>query len=150
MRRTRNADGLPVCLRGHVDPPMYRNGGCKTCSLEKYRADPGPKRASAREARRRVAALGPVLAYRHRRDNELHHKYKIRLVDYERMLAAQDGHCALCPATSSGDRPLSVDHDHTTGRIRGLLCRKCNTAIGSLGDDVAGLLRALVYVTGRP
>lgn len=48
--------------------------------------------------------------------------------DYARMLAAQDGHCALCPATPK-TRRFSVDHDHATGRVRGLLCHRCNRAL---------------------
>lgn len=48
--------------------------------------------------------------------------------DYDRMLAAQDGHCALCPNTA-GTRRLHIDHDHRTMRVRGLLCFRCNTAL---------------------
>lgn len=45
--------------------------------------------------------------------------------EYERLLVAQDGHCALCPATPK-TRRLQIDHDHKTGRVRGLLCFRCN------------------------
>jgi hypothetical protein len=49
------------------------------------------------------------------------------------------------------DKPLHIDHDHRTGKVRGLLCVSCNTGIGKLGDDVDGLYRALRYVQGfRP
>ena len=48
--------------------------------------------------------------------------------EYARMLAAQDGHCALCPNTPK-TRRLSVDHDHRTGAVRGLLCYRCNRAL---------------------
>lgn len=48
--------------------------------------------------------------------------------EYEAMLAAQDGHCALCPATPK-TRRLHVDHDHKTGAVRGLLCYRCNNAL---------------------
>lgn len=44
---------------------------------------------------------------------------------YERLLAEQDGHCAVCPATP-GTRRLHIDHDHRTGRVRGLLCHSHN------------------------
>lgn len=50
--------------------------------------------------------------------------------------------CALCQSTTR----LSVDHDHATGQIRGLLCAGCNTAIGRLGDSITGLQRALRYL----
>ncbi len=48
--------------------------------------------------------------------------------DYTRLLAAQDGHCALCPNTPK-TRRLHVDHDHATGEVRGLLCHRCNRAL---------------------
>ncbi len=47
---------------------------------------------------------------------------------YARLLAAQGGHCALCP-TGPKTRRLAVDHDHATGRVRGLLCHRCNRAL---------------------
>ena len=48
--------------------------------------------------------------------------------DYDRLLAAQGGHCALCPNTPK-TRRLHVDHDHRTGAVRGLLCYRCNRAL---------------------
>jgi hypothetical protein len=47
---------------------------------------------------------------------------------YEEMLAAQDGHCALC-TTAPKTRRLDTDHDHKTGTVRGLLCHRCNRAL---------------------
>ena len=65
--------------------------------------------------------------------------FGITKVEYNELLEKQKGVCALCPATDSGDgRPLFVDHCHETGRVRGLLCKQCNTAIGLLGDNLAG------------
>lgn len=48
--------------------------------------------------------------------------------DYHRMLAAQGGGCAICGATPK-TRRLDVDHDHLTGKVRGLLCHRCNRAL---------------------
>lgn len=56
----------------------------------------------------------------------------------------QRGLCALNPEHSG--RPLSLDHDHITGDIRGLLCRGCNTGLGQLGDTIEDLKRALAYL----
>ena len=64
--------------------------------------------------------------------------------EYARMLAAQDGHCALCPNTPK-TRRLSVDHDHKTGAVRGLLCYRCNRAL-PVYVDAAWLARAAEYV----
>ncbi len=57
------------------------------------------------------------------------------LEDYERMLEAQNGVCAICGEPRPDERTLHVDHDHETGVIRGLLCFRCNQAIGSFQED---------------
>lgn len=84
------------------------------------------------------------------RHSNLQRIYGITLPEYERMWAEQEGLCAICgyPETGTHNRgkvtvelSLAVDHDHRTGAIRGLLCHKCNKAIG-LFDDDPGLLRA--------
>lgn len=53
--------------------------------------------------------------------------------------------CELCGRTN-GRRVLALDHCHATGKFRGWLCTPCNTAIGKLGDNQAGLIRALAYL----
>lgn len=87
---------------------------------------------------------------RQRRQHSLKRKYGISLDDYENLLAKQGGHCALCDKKPSDERygSLHVDHCHKTGRVRGLLCTNHNTALGTLGDDVEGLHRAINYLNG--
>jgi hypothetical protein len=61
------------------------------------------------------------------------YRYGLTVEEYEKMLAAQDGKCAICrnpPKT----RRLSVDHDHDTGAVRQLLCHPCNHGIAHLED----------------
>lgn len=73
--------------------------------------------------------------------------------DYENTFAAQGGCCACCKKDvvlyGAKGSPLTacVDHDHVTGRVRGLLCHNCNKGIGCLGDSIEGLKAALNYVT---
>lgn len=64
--------------------------------------------------------------------------------DYYRMLAGQDGRCALCPSTPK-TRRFSVDHDHATGAVRGLLCHRCNRALPTW-ITAAWLHRAADYI----
>lgn len=73
-------------------------------------------------------------------------KYGITEEDYAAMLARQGDVCAICGGTEPGGKRLAVDHCHTSGRVRGLLCTPCNTALGKLGDTVEGLRRALTYL----
>ena len=54
--------------------------------------------------------------------------------------------CRICGALSSGKRGLHIDHDHTTNTVRGLLCGRCNTAIGSFNDSPSLLRRAARYL----
>lgn len=79
--------------------------------------------------------------------------YGLSEQQYADMLAAQGGVCAICDQDepSAHGRTgkqfrLSVDHCHVTGRIRGLLCQKCNRAIGLLGDDAELLRKAIEYL----
>lgn len=65
--------------------------------------------------------------------------------DYDRMLAAQNGHCALCPAVPK-TRRLDVDHDHATGEVRALLCHRCNRALPSW-VTTRWLMRAIDYLS---
>lgn len=81
--------------------------------------------------------------------------YGITLDDYNRMLKAQNGVCAICEGTEKSTcekngkvRTLNVDHCHTTGLIRGLLCSRCNRALGFFGDSVVALKSAIKYLGG--
>ncbi len=66
------------------------------------------------------------------------------------MLAAQKGVCAICHKTCKpvGRKlgRLSVDHDHTTQKVRGLLCGKCNLGLGYFGDSPDTLVNAILYL----
>ena len=69
------------------------------------------------------------------------------------MYEAQGGVCAIChqPETTTSRnvervKMLSIDHDHETSKIRGLLCNNCNRAIGLLKDDVGVMLNAIEYI----
>lgn len=67
--------------------------------------------------------------------------------EYERLLAAQGGVCAICGVDSCPRYGrLSVDHDHATGAVRGLLCHACNIMLGSARDRISTLQRAAQYL----
>lgn len=76
--------------------------------------------------------------------SHLMRKYNLSVEDWARLYEAQKGHCALCD--ENDPNKLEVDHDHTTGTVRGLLCGRDNVGIGLLGDTEEGLERALDYI----
>ncbi len=87
------------------------------------------------------------------RSKNLQDKFGISADEYELLLAAQGDVCAICGQKETAKwkgrtRYLAVDHDHSTGRVRGLLCAACNTGIGQLGDSIERLENAIAYLKG--
>ena len=80
-------------------------------------------------------------------DKRLQKVYGINLDQWQQMFEDQGGCCALCDTHQMDmDRKLVVDHDHDTGVVRGLLCNMCNSALGTFGDNIEGLERAINYL----
>jgi NMD protein affecting ribosome stability and mRNA decay len=103
---------LPTC---HPDRPHKARGLCQECYVRE------PDRAAYDKAYRAKFA---------RRD-QLKHKYNLSIEDYEALVQKQNGLCAICKQPPRGKMTrLSVDHDHTTGHVRGLLCITCNRVLG--------------------
>lgn len=114
---------------------------CKSCD-----------RARSRESMRRVREESDPAELASRRAtwsrNARMRQYGITQDDYDRMLAGQNGGCAICGSTEAGawGGRLPVDHDHQTGEVRGLLCHACNGGLGRFGDDVDRLMAAAAYL----
>lgn len=124
--------------------PRRRNKGkglCAECYSKAYEAKRPGRWAAARTAR---TAAQPDA----RRDAYYRREYGITLAEYERLLVEQGGRCAIC-RRRPGRRRLSVDHDHTTGRVRGLLCSDrpgCNSALARFDKDPKTARRAAAYL----
>lgn len=88
------------------------------------------------------------VALYHRR-NYFKRTYGITLEEYDEMVAAQGGVCAICGGGPGRYPRLCVDHDHETGVIRGLLCNDCNRGIGLLGDNPTTVAAAAAYLNPR-
>lgn len=87
-----------------------------------------------------------------RRNQLLLKNFGITLERYNEMLSEQNGVCAICLrperfALNENPHSLAVDHCHVTGKIRGLLCKCCNQALGQLRDNVENLKRAIQYLS---
>jgi len=82
------------------------------------------------------------------RNSHLKRTYGITLEDYNKKLKDQSGLCAICGGNDTYDKHgvLAVDHCHKTSKIRGLLCFKCNTVLGSVNDDIKILENAIKYL----
>lgn len=99
-------------------------------------------RSHGANTKRLEKKYGVVGAMLYRKNSQLKCSYGIGIVEYENMLRAQHFKCAVCKrypditSSDSGRHILAVDHNHDTGKVRGLLCMDCNCAIGLLKDRV--------------
>jgi len=76
-------------------------------------------------------------------------RFGLTEADYEEMLLNQGGVCAICKGPPKGRwNTFCIDHNHSTGEIRGLLCDMCNRAIGMLGDNPERVKQAYDYLNG--
>lgn len=113
---------------------------------DRLRAD--PERWAAYQAKRREYANAHYRS--HVKPYKLMKQYGLTMAEYEVMLVRQNGVCAICQGPDPDGRDLAVDHSHETGRVRGLLCRSCNTMLGFIemtGTD--GLSRIQSYLAGK-
>lgn len=132
-----------------------RNKECKDCAAERERRGqppakypraatyPGPRCYSHHKQHRRLAKSG---AHERRVQSE----YGLAPGEYGRLYLFQGQVCAICRRATGKTRALSVDHDHRTGLVRGLLCRPCNDMLGHLRDDPVAAARVLEYLRRPP
>ena len=139
-----------------------RRPECKDCGLAakkaRYRQD--PQRTIDRVKRwqeenrerhlenQRKRRQRPEVKLRER-EGHLRRKFGITLEEYDYLLARQGGVCAICGRPPRDDISLHVDHDHETGAVRGLLCFRCNNALGDFDDDLVRLRAAVGYLDPR-
>ena len=74
--------------------------------------------------------------------------YGLTREEYDQMVEDQGGKCAICGSFGNSRKSLAVDHDHRTGKVRGLLCEHCNNGLGCFLDDVRLLIKAIKYLRG--
>src|ERR1035437_595706 len=84
-----------------------------------------------RECNKKRSNLRYVSNKDEHRNTQLKSDYKITLDEYNEILIKQEYKCAICGNIKNGNRRMCVDHNHSTGEIRGLLCSRCNLGIGS-------------------
>jgi len=84
----------------------------------------------------------------------LKYKFNMSLDEYNNLLESQGHKCAICgqpEMTSRNGIPkmMCIDHDHDTGKVRGLLCNNCNRGIGLIGEDPNWLQKAILYLSSN-
>lgn len=131
-----------VCTRCKLEKPLgdfhlrskkepWLKSACKECHRERargyWREKPLPKEVQ--------------------RERNLQRSFGLSIKDYYNLLEKQGSRCAICEIdTCESGRNFAVDHDHVTGKIRGLLCKLCNTALGQFKDNQTVLLKAVEYL----
>ena len=138
----------------------YRRGRsyhCKVCdrtqSKARYEQDAEARREYARQYRKENPDFDkrtPAAKEYNWRQQSMK-KYGITVAEYDAMFERQKGLCAICGQPEAANRDgeafrLAVDHDHGTGKVRGLLCASCNNGLGRFGDDPERLMAAAAYL----
>lgn len=141
------------CQYGHRKTRYGERLRCMTCESV-YRAafrlrHPALYRKLSREGQRKRRAAKPELVRFENWKWMLRREYGLSVEDYQRLVEKQRGRCAICARIPEGSEKLCIDHDHHTSAIRGLLCLKCNSAIGLLLHDTAFLRQAILYLEGK-
>jgi Recombination endonuclease VII len=128
-------------------------GRCRTCNAtiagawyaERRQDEQWRERKNQRQVARRAAQDAEKLARDNKRYN-LKQLYGLTLAQFEAMLVTQMHRCAICHRSFASSLDAHVDHDHSTGFVRGLLCTSCNNGLGRFRDDAAVLRRAADYL----
>ncbi len=88
--------------------------------------------------------------YEKHKDLFVHRKllrvFGVGLDDYKMLLKKQNNKCAICKKRNQQKKRFNIDHDHKTGKIRGLLCMKCNVGLGAFEDNIVFLKESIKYL----
>lgn len=94
---------------------------------------------------RKLQSEYPYLSPKYNRDKNLLSKYGISLTDWNTLFLSQGSKCAICHSTEPRGRNWHTDHNHSSGKIRGILCGPCNSGIGKLQEDWRLFLKSAAY-----
>lgn len=126
-------------------------GTCKPClkqrSKELYDLNPEARRKATNDSRNKLRNSDPEKYRRLAKNARLKSTYGITLDQYEAMLKEQEHSCAICGVHQGKlAKELAVDHCHTKGHVRKLLCHYCNTTLGLVKEDVEVLQNMINYL----
>jgi hypothetical protein len=146
-------DVMKVPTRSKVDKgriPTHKK--CRTCGatkpIEEFKVQPGNRDGRGCHCLICYRAKDRVKS----KKNRMKTRYGVSPEEYKEMVSNQFNKCAICGneetcLDSYGNiRPLAIDHDHVTNKVRGLLCHKCNLGLGHFQDDIDRLQSAIQYL----
>jgi hypothetical protein len=122
---------------------------CRACASVKWKAEYNSRPEFWREKSRKWGKDNPEKKKKAVRDASRKISYGITGPEFEALLAKQEGKCAICCLPVKEGRGAGcahVDHDHKTGKVRGILCHGCNTGLGCFKDSPVLLLSAADYL----
>lgn len=140
---------LPADFHKNSKKPDGINSMCKVCMALKGKDYRTKNPTLIREKNRRYRASDPAKVAAYARRKNLEREYGITPDVFTAILESQGGVCAICGEVTSVDskgRGWHVDHNHKTGKTRGILCRLCNLGIGSFREDAKYLAAAIAYL----
>lgn len=149
---------LKICTKCFQPRPLdkfqkdvrYRGGlvhWCKKClNRSRYISLKKNNPVKFAEKKRKAGAAYRKLHPDQNRANKLRSYFGMTIADYDALLKAQDGKCRICRTPPIKSR-LCVDHCHVTGKVRGLLCRRCNSAIGLFQESAQIVREAAKYLS---
>lgn len=158
--KARLAEGFKVCPKCQTEktfadyPKNKRTkhgigsycSACTVAEIQAYRDTPGGK-----QAHRAASNKWREANIERHKDNNAKRAYGLAHGTYDTMFAAQGGKCAICDTSDLGRTGrFSIDHCHSSGQVRGLLCDRCNRGIGHFDDSPDKLLRAIAYLSPKP
>lgn len=130
-------------IRTKLNPELWKKWSEKMRRRDKKKREMYPEKVKARQKAYEKRLKDQDLY----KDTWLKAKYGISQIDYDNMFKAQEGSCVICKkAQTEFDKPFQVDHCHSTGRVRGLLCFRCNAGLGHFVDSVESLKSAISYL----
>lgn len=129
-----------ACVHGHLNPPRYKNGLCKTCANEYSRKWYIKNKDNFNSRRKKEYKEGKSKTIK----AKVRESWRIKNGISEPTRPCPK--LCECCGNPPGIKALALDHNHSTGKFRGWLCGKCNTGIGALGDTLAGIQKAIQYL----
>lgn len=143
-------------MRITVERVLAKTRVCRTCNVEKPRSEFSPDYRSYHQIQTQCKAckrawmkqdrINRPETYKHRDLN----MYGLTIEKYKTLLKLQGGVCAICKGKEKTKRGyLHVDHNHETGKVRGLLCQNCNKGIGLFKEKESNLFWAIFYLRGH-